>query len=166
MAKGSAIRIAGGVFVAAGCLLLYLYIAVSSGPIRFGAAAVAEPFGSGQLIFGYLMTLLGVLLGTAYRSLQRLRDAGIREIPSLRQLSHSVFWSIEFWLGICGSPLVYALLVRSTEGGGLAGLTTIAIQNGFFCTVIVAGLAAKPPEVQAAGGGMHGKADSGGGDEH
>lgn len=151
MTRGRFIRITAALIVAAGCLLLYLYLAVSSGPIRFGAAAVAEPFGSGQLIFGYLMTLLGVLLGTAYRRLQHLRDAGIKEIPSFRRFSRSIFLSIEFWLGICGSPLVYALLVRSTEGGGLAGLTTIAIQNGFFCTVIIAGLAAKPPEVQAAG---------------
>ena len=162
MTRGRFIRITATLIMAARCLLLYLYLAVSSGPIRFGAAAVVEPFGSGQLIFGYLMTLLGVLLGTAYRRLQHLRDTGIKEIPSFPRFSRSIFLSIEFWLGICGSPLVYALLVRSTEGGGLAGLTTIAIQNGFFCTVIIAGLAAKPPEVQAAGVASQGTTDGNG----
>lgn len=153
MSRQNTVWMVIGVIGAAAALVSYLYIVVSSGPVRFGAVAVAEPFGSLRLVFGYLMTIVGVVLGTAYRNLQSLRDRGQSEISGVGLFVRSVFLSIEFWLGLCGSPLVYALLVRSTEGGGLAGLTAVAIQNGFFCTVIVAGLAAKPQTIAASGAG-------------
>lgn len=109
-------------------------------PVRFGAVAVTASSGSGRLILGYILTLVGVIVGTAYRELQSRKDKGETILPDFNLFLKSIFLSIDFWLGICGSPLVYALIVQATEGGGMAGLAVMAIQNGFFCTVVISGL--------------------------
>lgn len=109
-------------------------------PVRFGAVAVSSSSGVWRLVYGYAMTVFGVIFGTAYRNLQSLRDKKETNIPGIGPFFQSVFLSVDFWLGVCGSPLVYALIVQATEGGSIAGLTVMAIQNGFFCTVVIAGL--------------------------
>lgn len=111
--------------------------------IRFGAVAVAESNGALMLAYGYAMTVLGVALGSAYRNLQDRQKRGQKKIAAIGAFLRGVFTSIDFWLGLVASPLVYALLLRSTEGGSVSGLTAIALQNGFCCTVIVSGIMEK-----------------------
>ena len=140
-AVSRASKLLGALVGAGACAWLAWYLVVGT-PVRFGAVAVASESGGWRLLYGYAMTIAGVVLGSAYRYLEGLRSAGVREVPGVRALTGAVFRSVEFWLGMCGSPLVYALLLRATDGGSNAGLTAIAIENGFFCTLIVERLAA------------------------
>lgn len=117
---------------------------IHSEPLRFGANAIPEQPGTPVILFGYGITLLGVILGSAYRELQARRQRGLIRLKSFREFLGSVFLSLDFWMSLCGSPLVYALIWKSMDGGNIAGLTTIALQNGFCCTVIISSLMAKP----------------------
>jgi hypothetical protein len=114
--------------------------------LRFGANAAPEQPGARVLIYGYIITLAGVVLGSAYRELQTRKQRGETMIRSPRRFLRAVFLSLDFWMSLCGSPLVYALIWKSLEGGNLAGLTTIALQNGFCCTVIIGSLISKPTQ--------------------
>ncbi len=117
--------------------------------LRFGANAVPEQPGARVLVYGYIVTLVGVVLGSAYRELQARKQRGETSINGFRSFLGSVFLSLDFWMSLCGSPLVYALIWKSMEGGNLAGLTTIALQNGFCCTVIISSLISKPAQTPA-----------------
>jgi hypothetical protein len=105
--------------------------------IRFGANAIPQAPNGWSIAYGYAMTVLGVILGSAYRELKTKRDRGERTISSVRDLGSSVFYSIDFWMSLCGSPLVYALILKQTDGGSFAGIAVMAIENGFCCTLIV-----------------------------
>lgn len=118
--------------------------------LRFGANAAPEQPGARVLIYGYVITLIGVVLGSAYRELQTRKQRGETTIRSPRRLLRAVFLSLDFWMSLCGSPLVYALIWKSMEGGNLAGLTTIALQNGFCCTVIIGSLISKPAQTPSS----------------
>lgn len=123
---------------------------IRSEPLRFGANAVPEQQTTGVMVYGYAITLLGVVLGSVYRELQARRQRGETHIKNMKKFFGSVFLSLDFWMSLCGSPLVFALIWKSMEGGSVAGLSTIALQNGFCCTVIVSSLMAKPPQQEPA----------------
>jgi hypothetical protein len=89
------------------------------------------------IAFGYCVTLAGVFLGSAYRELQRRRASGSTTISGVLEFLKSVTSSIDFWLGLCGSPLVYALILQGVDSNNMAGLVVIALQNGFTCTVAI-----------------------------
>jgi hypothetical protein len=124
---------------------------IASEPLRFGANAAPEQQGTRVMIYGYAITLLGVVLGSAYRELQARKQRGETRITSLRDFAGAVFLSLDFWMSLCGSPLVYALIWKSMSGGNIAGLSTIALQNGFCCTVIISSLISKPTQPTAGG---------------
>lgn len=128
----------------------WVYI-VRPEPSRFGAGATPEQQTAPVLVYGYVVTFVGVVIGSAYRELQARKQRGLTRIESVGEFVKSVFMSLDFWMSLCGSPLVYALLWRSADGGNVAGLTTIALQNGFCCTVIISSLMAKPPEPATSG---------------
>lgn len=117
------------------------YIVLSE-PLRFGANAIPTRQSVGVIIYGYLVTIAGVVLGSAYRELQARRQLGEKQIRSIKKFTRSIFSSIDLWMSFCGSPLVYAILWRSMDGGSIPALTTIALQNGFCCTVIISSLLA------------------------
>lgn len=52
------------------------YFIISDEPLSFGAQEMPQQQGWGVILFGYVMTLLGVLLGAAYRELQKLKETG------------------------------------------------------------------------------------------
>jgi hypothetical protein len=124
---------------------------ISSEPLRFGATAVPEQQGTRVLIYGYAVTLAGVVLGSAYRELQARKQRGEMSLTSLRDFVGAVFLSLDFWMSLCGSPLVYALIWKSMDGGNIAGLSTIALQNGFCCTVIISSFMSKPNQPTPVG---------------
>ena len=86
------------------------------------------------MTYGYAVTLAGVALGSSYRELQRRQAKGHRQIKSVRSFFRSVLRSIDFWMGICASPMVFALILQSAGGASTAALTAIGLQNGFCCT--------------------------------
>lgn len=137
-------------------IIVYLLLAVigivgwryliHSEPLRFGANAVPEQQTTGVMLYGYAITLLGVVLGSAYRELQARKQRGETRLTSVQEFAGSVFLALDFWMSLCGSPLVFALIWKSMEGGSVAGLSTIALQNGFCCTVVISSLMAKPQQ--------------------
>jgi hypothetical protein len=114
-----------------------------SEPKRFGANAEPVPPSGLLVAYGYGVTLVGVVLGSAYRELQARKARGEVRIANWRKFASPVFRSIDLWMSLCGSPLVYAFLWRSFDGAGMAALTTVALQNGFCCTVIISSLISK-----------------------
>jgi hypothetical protein len=111
---------------------------ITIGPTRFGSSEPVPTSGNYCIVaFGYLVTLLGVLLGSVYRQLRARADAGTTSVGDPRLFFGTVFTSVEFWMSMCGSPIVYALLWKSVGGGDLSALTIIALENGFCCTTIL-----------------------------
>jgi hypothetical protein len=144
-------------------IILYLALAVAGflifnhlatrQPLRFGANEAPETQKIGVIFYGYGITLIGVVLGAAYRELQARREKGETQLASVTGFATSVLRSIDFWLSLCGSPIVYALLWKSLEGGNQAGLTIMALQNGFCCTMVVGALLKRGPDQPAADAG-------------
>lgn len=109
----------------------------------FGLFEKAESEQLLRIVVGYLATVAGVVLGSAYRQLRQLRDSGITEIQSLRAFCARAFRSVDLWMGLCGSPVVFLLLVKASDGVSLPGLVVSALENGFCCLIIINGFVAK-----------------------
>ena len=106
-------------------------------PLVFGLNETPQTQGLPVIAYGYAMTFIGVILGSAYRELQARRARGETHLKNVSKFVRDVFRSIAFWMSACGSPIVYALLWKSLEGEGVAALTIVALQNGFCCTIII-----------------------------
>jgi len=89
-----------------------------------------------RLAFSFVSTLAGVILGSAYRQLRQLQveTSTIQDVPKFLS---GVLRSVDLWLGLAGAPIVYALLLQSTDGMSLPGLLLVALENGFCCLLIV-----------------------------
>jgi hypothetical protein len=106
-----------------------------------------------RIAAGFLATLVGVVLGAVYRELRRRQSRGATRIavgPFFRDMRGS----IELWLGLVGSPMVFALLLRSTEGVDLIGLVIMALENGFCCLIILNTLIEKHDKPESPPGGV------------
>jgi hypothetical protein len=100
--------------------------------------------------YGFCLTLAGVALGATYRRLIKLRTAGEDKIP-VGQLLGAVFSSVDFYIGLVGAPIVYGLLWQSLADISLAGLSVIALQNGFTSHAILDQFVNSKPAQPAAG---------------
>jgi hypothetical protein len=100
--------------------------------------------------YGFGLTLAGVALGATYRRLIKLRTAGVEKI-GIRQLLGDVFTSVDFYTGLVGAPIVYGLLWQSLADISLAGLSVIALQNGFSSHAILDQFVSSKPAQPAAG---------------
>lgn len=96
---------------------------------RFGAALAA--------------TIVGVVLGSLYRGLRALQQAGVTKIDQPLTFLSDIARSVDLWLGLAGAPIVYALLLQSTSGMALPGMLIVALENGFCCVVIINSFVAK-----------------------
>jgi len=144
-----ALRIVLYLALAVAGFLIFNHLATRQA-LRFGANEAPETQKIGVIFYGYGITLIGVVLGAAYRELQARREKGETQLASVTGFATSVLRSIDFWLSLCGSPIVYALLWKSLEGGNQAGLTIMALQNGFCCTMVVGALLKRGPDQPAA----------------
>ncbi len=113
----------------------YYYI-LGTEPMRFGAQEIPEDVDILRLSIGFLVTLLGVFIGVTYGLLQKLKKEGHAQIDSFKAFSLKIFYSTDLWIGFCGAPLVFALLMQSTQGATWPGLIAVALQNGFCCAII------------------------------
>jgi hypothetical protein len=100
-------------------------------------------------VYGFCLTLTGVALGAMYRRLIKLRTDGVDKIGA-RQLLGDVFTSVDFYVGLVGAPIVYGLLWQSLADISLAGLTIIALQNGFTSHAILDQFVSSKPAQPAA----------------
>jgi hypothetical protein len=101
--------------------------------------------------YGFAVTLVGVALGATYRRLVRLRASGVDAI-SPGKLIAAVVSSVDFQIGLVGAPVVYGLLWQSISDIHIAGLTIIALQNGFTSHAILDQLMGNKPQQPAAAG--------------
>jgi hypothetical protein len=90
-----------------------------------------------RLVFSFVSTITGVVLGSAYRQLRHLQSTGVNTISDMSRFTSDLTRSIDLWLGLAGAPIVYALLLQSTNGMSLPGLLLVALENGFCCLLIV-----------------------------
>jgi hypothetical protein len=90
-----------------------------------------------RLALSFSATIAGVVIGSTYRQLRALQAAGLTTIPNARVFLSDLSRSIDLWLGLVGAPIVYALLLQSTDGMSLPGLLLVALENGFCCLLIV-----------------------------
>lgn len=81
-------------------------------------------------VYGFLMTLIGVFVGAAYRRLIELRSKGVSSVR-LRSIAKQTLRSIDFHIGLVGSPIVFGLIWQAIGDISVAGITIIALQNGF-----------------------------------
>jgi len=88
-------------------------------------------------MLSFSATIAGVVIGSTYRQLRALQAAGLTTIPNARVFLSDLSRSIDLWLGLVGAPIVYALLLQSTDGMSLPGLLLVALENGFCCLLIV-----------------------------
>jgi hypothetical protein len=117
-----------------GLLITAFFISRSLVPTVQGAFEIAGEkswLGTvGSAVYGFLITLVGVFIGAAYRRLIELRGKGTTAV-SLPAVTTDVVRSIDFHIGLVGSPLVFGLIWQSIGDISVAGITMIALQNGF-----------------------------------
>lgn len=131
-------------------------LAIATGFISFQFLAPrGESFGlfvagdeNSVIRFGltYLATIGGVFLGSLYRALSALKDAGVGKVP--RRFIAGRLQSVDMWLGLVASPVVFALLMKASDGMTLPGLIILALENGFCALIIIESFTRK----QAAAG--------------
>lgn len=110
---------------------------------------------AGRLLIGFAATLAGVLLGSTYRNLARMRAANVETIRNVGRFTSNVLRSVDLWMGLVASPLVYGLLVQSATSMALPGLVVVALENGFCCLLIAENITrrtASAPDSGPAGG--------------
>jgi hypothetical protein len=90
---------------------------------------------------GYGATVAGALLGAVYRDLRARQRHGETHIESPLSFFGELLRSINLWLAITGSPIVFALLLKTTSGMGLSGIVVVALENGFSCLLVLDSLA-------------------------
>lgn len=90
-----------------------------------------------RVVLGFMLTLIGTALGTAHRALSKLKDGGANEIDNISVFLASVARSVDLWIGFSVSPIVFALLLSSTNGVAISAFCVIALQNGFFCHAVI-----------------------------
>jgi len=90
-----------------------------------------------RVVFGLVLTVIGSLLGVIYRALIILKEAGKTKIDNWREFIGDILSSVDLWICLTVAPIIFALLLSSTNGVALSGYILIALQNGFFCHVVV-----------------------------
>lgn len=92
------------------------------------------------IVYGYATLVVGVFLGSGYRELKDRRTKEVKQVK-VKELFGSILHSVDFWLGLFGSPVVYAILLQAIDlnnasVASAAGLTLVGLQNGFVCQSI------------------------------
>ena len=90
--------------------------------------------------YGFAMTIIGVGLGGVYRRLLALKNQGVEQ-ALLRETLSFVAGSVDFQLGVVGAPVIFGLIWQGLGEASVAGLTIIALQNGFSANAIIAQVA-------------------------
>lgn len=103
-----------------------------------------------KLAVGYVALVIGAFLGSGFRALLRLRASGQTEVSPV-VFASSVFKSIDFWLGLFGSPIVFSFILKGLDQIDLRSFIAIALQNGFLGSILVEQFLAQRKPVQPIG---------------
>jgi hypothetical protein len=103
-----------------------------------GDNRIAAQIGFG--IYGYVILLIGVILGAVYQELKVAKANGKKQVrigATLRRATRTA----DFWLGIFASPVVYAILLQAIDltnvtASSFIGITLVGLQNGFVCNTV------------------------------
>jgi hypothetical protein len=128
----------------------YWYLAPRSS--SFGMFEGAEAAGLWRFALSFLATIAGVICGSFYRELRNLQAKGETKITNPRGFLGDMFRSVDMWLGFAGSPIVYSLLLKATDGMSLPGLIVVALQNGFCCLIVVNGFIGRAEQNEGQAG--------------
>ena len=94
-----------------------------------------------RLVVAYASVVAGVILGSLYRQLRTVQGPTINDVKGF---SRQAFRAVDMWLGLVGSPLVFAMLLRTTDGMSIHGMVIVGLENGFCCLIILNGLLSAP----------------------
>jgi hypothetical protein len=150
--KKNFVALAALIFSAIGLVGWYLLVNGNNN-IRFGWSKSEDlPNNSLNGIlrigYGYLITLIGVLLGSFYKKMQEMKAAGETSIKSVRDFFKSMVRDLNLWMALCASPIVYALVVKAADGLSIPSFTFIGLENGFFCLSIITAIAGQKANAQ------------------
>ena len=87
-------------------------------------------------VLAFLATWIGVLLGAVYRRLSSMQADG-RKTSNLVKVIGQSLASIDFQIGLVGSPVVFGLLWQAIADMSTPGMLIIALQNGFSCHAVL-----------------------------
>ena len=113
------------------------------GARRSGCSKGQRPRARYVFILSFLATIIGVICGSFYRELRSLQAKNVTTIQDPGLFFGNMVRSVDMWLGFAGSPIVYSLLLKATDGMSLPGLLAVALENGFCCLIIVNGFIGK-----------------------
>ncbi|MER8640199.1 hypothetical protein [Mesorhizobium sp. M1365] len=117
----------------------------------FGMFEGPEGQGILRLVLSFLATIVGVICGSFYRELRKLQNGGATTIQDPRAFIMGMLRSVDLWLGLVGAPIVYALLLRATDGMSLTGLLAVALENGFCCLIVLSGVTSRVEQQNRVG---------------
>jgi hypothetical protein len=155
------IAIALTLLAVAGGFLGYWYLLPRTS--AFGMFEAAGETHANRLLLSFAAVILGVVLGSFYRQLKRLQAQGKDSIDDAGAFVVQMFRSVDMWLGLVGSPIVYALLLQSANGMNLPGLLIVGLENGFCCLLLVNQFVSHQAAAPARGAGARAKRPAGGG---
>jgi hypothetical protein len=106
----------------------------------------------GFAVYGYVVLLVGVMLGAVYQELKIAKAEGKKQIligSTVRRATKTA----DFWLGMFASPVVYAVLLQAIDLtnvtiASFVGSTLVGLQNGFVCNTIADSLINNRPSSQ------------------
>ena len=123
----------------AGLAITYYLLDAGGKPSVQGALGINESSALESALLAslaFVVTVVGVLIGSIYRRLLALQREGQRR-AHLGAVFVDVARSIDLQLGLVGSPVVFGLLWQAIADISLPGMLIVALQNGFCCHAIL-----------------------------
>lgn len=124
------------------CLLLggfsifYFLIPYSSIVIKLGIGGsnLNQFFYS---VSGYIVLLFGAFMGSGFRKLLEMKKEGIETLENPILFVLSIARSVDFWLGVFGSILIYSAVLQGIQDVSITTFYYMALEKGFLLTSII-----------------------------
>lgn len=123
-----------GVFILVGAAIFYYFAVQKSDSGIQGAFEIpGTPAYVSTILMvlsGFMIMVVGVALGALYRLLIQMKSTG-QQSSAWSVIIKQAFHSLDFQIGLVGSPIVFGLLWQGISDLGMAQFLVIALQNGF-----------------------------------
>lgn len=131
-------------------LLVWVFLWTGDDHLLGGLVQPKQDTDVTRIVLGYALTLVGVVIGTAFRKIKELEQAGQKTIQNFRQLAADILRSTDLWMGFCAAPIVAGIVLTTASDIPIYGFALIALQNGFFCQAVIERLQAPKSEAKRA----------------